>query len=122
MLKRCSNPHDKEFKNYGDRGIKVCERWKQFVNFLSDMGEKPPGFTLERINNDGNYEPDNCRWATRSEQMRNTRRTKMVVVRDFSGCILDACKHFGISYQSVWRRMQRGISLEDALTIPPRDH
>ncbi len=74
MKDRCLNPNDKNYKNYGGRGITVCERWMDFTNFLADMGEKPEGLTLDRINNDGNYEPGNCRWATWKEQRRNQRK------------------------------------------------
>lgn len=73
MHARCSNSKRHDWKNYGGRGISVCGRWKEFVNFLSDMGEKPENLTLDRINNDGDYEPGNCRWATASEQRRNQR-------------------------------------------------
>jgi hypothetical protein len=64
------------FRNYGARGITVCYRWKKFENFLADMGERPKGLTLERRDNDGNYTPLNCKWATRSEQMHNRRKYK----------------------------------------------
>jgi len=73
MLRRCRNPNDAAFHDYGGRGIRITERWRKFENFYADMGEPPPGLSLDRINNDGNYEPSNCRWATQSEQVNNRR-------------------------------------------------
>jgi len=78
MKNRCSNPRSPKFLDYGGRGIKVCDRWMfSFENFLEDMGERKEGLTLDRINNDGNYEPGNCRWATKKEQQRNKRTNKL---------------------------------------------
>lgn len=74
MRQRCGNPNAHAYENYGGRGITVCERWRNFQNFYADMGERPPGLTLDRIDNDGNYEPGNCRWATRQVQSQNQRK------------------------------------------------
>jgi hypothetical protein len=78
LRRRCLNPNRTDFKYYGGRGITVCERWSDFTNFLADMGECPDGLTIDRIDVDGNYEPANCRWASRLQQTQNRRRSARV--------------------------------------------
>jgi hypothetical protein len=81
MHARCYQPNNRKFKNYGERGIIVCDRWHKYENFLEDMGRKPDAkYTLGRVDNDGNYEPGNCRWETAKQQARNRRSTKLTMV------------------------------------------
>lgn len=103
---------DRDQRNYSDRGITVCERWKSFTNFLADMGQPEPGYTLDRIENDRGYEPGNCQWADRKQQARNTRRN---VVLSFDGrqqSLAAWAEEFGVSYWKLYSRYKYGWPVE----------
>ncbi len=119
MRKRCNDASHPSFKNHGAKGIKVCERWqKSFENFYADMGRRPSKkHSLDRINNDGDYTPENCRWATASMQGRNTSRNKMVEIDGVSFCVADWCDLMGIDrhkpYNMLYWNKRSGISSVD---------
>ena len=109
IKKRCYLNNDPHYPNYGARGIKMCERWRQsYAEFLADMGEAPLGMSIERIDNDGDYAPENCRWATAKEQARNRRNTPYVTVCGERLPLIDACEKYNVPYQSVLDRRRRG--------------
>lgn len=118
MKQRCTNKNDKAYKNYGGRGIKVCDRWLKFENFLKDMGEIPKGMSLDRINNNDGYYKENCKFSTREEQNRNTRRNMIFTYRGKTQCLMDHCKDAKIRYNSVVCRILDGWTPERALSIP----
>lgn len=116
MLQRCNNKNHTSYKNYGGRGISVCDRWLKFENFYEDMGERKKGVTLDRIDNNGNYEPENCRWATYLQQGNNTRRTKDVECRGKSQSLSQWARELGLSRSCLSARIARGMSIEEALS------
>jgi hypothetical protein len=120
IISRCGNEQRKDYHHYGGRGIKVCERWLTFDNFLADMGEKPTGMSIGRIDNNGNYEPSNCRWETHRQQMRNRRGNRIVTAFGKTGCLADFTEHFKVSYSAVLSRLRIGWSVERAFTEPLR--
>lgn len=121
MLWRCRNPASAAYAGYGGRGIKVCDRWRRsFTAFLEDMGERPgPGCSIDRIDNDGDYTPDNCRWATAKEQARNRRPTFWITIQGEKKSLAEWCEVYGRPYHRVWCRIRRrGWEPERALTTP----
>lgn len=116
MLSRCLNKNDTGFKNYGARGITVSERWKSFLLFLQDMGLRPHGLTLERIDNNRGYSPENCRWATRLEQAQNTSRVRLITHNGLTLSISAWGRKSKHSRATMCRRLERGWSMEKALT------
>lgn len=105
MRNRCENPNAPVYKNYGGRGIRVCERWRDFELFAADMGPAPSGCSIDRINNDGNYEPGNCRWATRADQNRNTRRVHLITHEGRTQCVADWALELGLSWTTARYRL-----------------
>jgi hypothetical protein len=118
MIQRCTNPRSQKWPDYGARGITVCARWSEsFENFVADMGECPPGGSLDRIDNDGPYSPENCRWATHEQQASNRRNNTTIVVRGEHMTIAQACKRYGVSQTVAGGRLRRGWSPERAFNI-----
>lgn len=105
--------------NYYDRGIRVCERWLKFENFYEDMGDRPDGHSIDRIDNDGHYSPENCRWATPTQQARNTSRTVRISVDGEMVAISDVADRIGISPKTLYQRIKKlGWSVEHAISAP----
>lgn len=118
MIARCTNPTCAVYKYYGGRGIRVCKRWRtSFANFIADMGRRPSKkHELDRFpDNDGDYKPSNCRWATRKQQTRNTRRNRFVIVNGKRVCVQDASAMLGVNPNTVRVRIYRGMSPQEAV-------
>ncbi len=120
MKARCYNPKTSNYANYGGRGIKVCDRWRDsFINFISDMGARPsPNHSIDRIDNDGDYCPENCRWATLSEQNSNTRRNRFIEFNGQKKTLSQWGNETGLGMLNIWNRLKLGWSVERALTEP----
>lgn len=123
LLQRALNPKNARFKDYGGRGIGVCQRWREnFLNFLDDVGHRPtPNHSLDRIDNDKDYSPENCRWATRSEQQRNTRRSRMLTYEGETRCITEWSTIKGICEMTLHYRISvKGMPIKEAFETPLR--
>ncbi len=119
MRQRCKNPNHEKYESYGGRGIRVCERWESYANFIEDMGRRPgSGYSLDRVDNDGDYEPGNVRWATQAEQLRNWRRGIMIEHNGLRLCAKDWAKNAAVSYQAFTNRIKAGWDVESALVTP----
>lgn len=115
MRGRCSNPKYRHFKCYGGRGITVCQRWNSFARFLKDMGYPKSGQTLDRINNNGNYSPENCRWASRKQQANNRRTTRLLTFYNKTMSLSAWSMEMGLSKCAVGARLKAGWSIKRAL-------
>jgi hypothetical protein len=122
MRQRCNNPNSSNAETHYNRGIKICKSWDKFENFLKDMGQPPTNkHTIERINNDGNYEPENCKWATRREQAYNRRSTRFITFKGKTKPLKKWCIDLGFNFRTIQTRLnQYGWSIEKALTTPTR--
>jgi hypothetical protein len=122
MMTRCTNPKSRYFAYYGGRGISICKRWTTFANFLADMGARPEGTTLDRHpNRDGNYEPGNCRWATKTEQANNMASNTHFEFDGRSQTIAEWAAEYGLAYNTFIARLHRlKWPIERALKTPPR--
>lgn len=121
MKQRCLNPKSPDYARFGGRGITICKAWiDSFEKFFADMGERPTGKTLDRIDVNGNYTPANCRWSTISEQSRNRRNTRYVSYRGKRHSMYDLAEKHGIKPAMLISRLGSGWSVEKALTSPVR--
>lgn len=116
MKQRALNPKDVNAKHYSERGITVCKRWLKFENFLKDMGERPEGTNLERIDNDKGYSPSNCRWATQAEQMRNRRSNVFIEYQGKKQTVQEWSKELNIPFTTLRLRMKTGWPVERVLS------
>jgi hypothetical protein len=115
MRERCSNPNNPRYSGYGGRGIKVCQRWESFDAFLSDMGVRPADTTLDRIDVDGDYEPSNCRWASRKVQDLNKRNTRLIEVNGETHSLAEWGELKQVPVTTILGRLSRGWSVADAI-------
>jgi hypothetical protein len=118
MKARCSNPNNNRYKNYGGRGIKVCKRWMKFENFLKDMGLRPDGLSLDRINNNKNYIPSNCKWSTQKEQANNRKTNHNIKINGVTKNIKQWSELSGIKQTTILARLKYGYSNKEAVFKP----
>ena len=119
MKARCYNKNHSAYSRYGGRGIKVCDSWlNSLENFVKDMGIRPDGMTLDRIDNDGNYTPDNCKWSTKHEQVINRRINRKITYKGRTDYIAQFAIDYGINLNTLHDRLRRGWSIDDAIERP----
>lgn len=123
MIDRCRNENNRAFKDYGGRGIRVCERWQSYENFIADVGRRPsPEHSIDRIEVNGNYEPGNCRWATYKEQANNKRCNRIIEYDGESKTLSEWVDAIGVvHYKLAWERLRNGWSFEAALKTPRKN-
>jgi hypothetical protein len=109
MLQRCNNPNMENYERYGGRGISVCKEWLRFEGFYKDMGDSPPGMSIDRIDNNGNYSASNCRWVTRTAQQRNKRSNVMVEYKGLNLCLAEWSERIGVKAVTLRSRYKKGL-------------
>ena len=119
MKQRCLNPNKPDFSYYGGRGIQVCERWMDYANFYEDMGEPPKGMQLDRIDNDKNYEPDNCKWVTRKQNCRNRRSNLLLTYKGKTQTAVEWSEELDIKASTIRLRKAKGKTDAEALGANP---
>jgi hypothetical protein len=105
MIKRCTDPNNNSYKNYGARGIKLCDKWLTFKGFYEDMGDRPNETTLDRIDNDGNYLKENCKWSTKKEQANNRRNSRIITYKNKTQTLQQWADELGINVKKLWNRL-----------------
>lgn len=120
LIQRCHRPNASGYKYYGARGIKVCQRWRSFQNFFTDMGPCPSGHSIDRIDNNGDYKPSNCRWTTPGQQIRNSRHARMVTFNGITKCLTDWATEKNLRPTTLSGRLDRGWPVAEALQLPPQ--
>ena len=122
MKTRCTNPGNASYKNYGAKGISYCKRWETFANFLEDMGVRPEGMTLDRIDRTKDYGPNNCRWANRREQTLDRGCTVWIEYQGRTQCLTDWALELNLNLTTLKERLKQNWSIEKAFTTPPRPY
>ena len=122
MKKRCLSINDKNYASYGGRGITICKRWLDYKNFFEDMGTRPFGLTIGRIDNNAGYYKENCRWENRSQQQRNKRTSTLYIVNGVIGTVAELADVFGSHRYRAYKRLSAGWSIEDAILVPKLEH
>lgn len=117
MIQRCHNERHREWYLYGARGIAVCKEWREnFVRFFESVGERPDGMSLDRIDNERGYEPGNCRWTDQKTQSRNKRSNRLLTLDGRTQCVSDWSQEVGIARCNIYKRLDAGWTVQDALT------
>ena len=121
MHQRCNDVNSEKYPIYGGRGITICKRWNEYLNFLTDMGICPKGLSLGRIDNNGNYEPSNCRWENAYQQQNNTRKNRNITYHNTTLTIAQWSRKVSIPYKCLWKRLKNGWAIKDALNKPVKE-